>query len=135
MKDDVTKIEITKSDLTTGKPVEGAELVIRDKDGNEIERWTTTKEPHYIEMLAVGVYTLTEITAPNGYEVAETIEFEVKDTAEIQKVDMKDKPVTPSVSSNVPKTGDMTNLTLYIALALVSAAVVAVVLRRKRKIR
>lgn len=135
MKDDVTKIEITKSDLTTGKPVEGAELVIRDKDGNEIERWTTTKEPHYIEMLAVGVYTLTEITAPNGYEVAETIEFEVKDTVEIQKVDMKDKPVTPSVSSNVPKTGDMTNLTLYIALALVSAAVVAVVLRRKREIR
>ena len=98
MKDDVTKLEITKSDITSGEPVIGAELTITDADGNEVAKWTTTKEPYYIEMLPIGTYTLTEVTTPDGYATAETITFEVKDTAEIQKVDMKDAPITVEIS-------------------------------------
>ena len=92
MKDDVTKVEISKQDITTEKELPGAKLIIRDKDGKEIESWTSTKEPHYIEKLPVGKYTLTEITAPKGYDVAETIEFEVKDSPEVVHVKMMDKP-------------------------------------------
>ena len=98
MKDDVTKLEITKSDITNGEPVIGAELTITDAEGKEVAKWTTTKEPYYIEMLPIGTYTLAEVTAPDGYATAETITFEVKDTAEIQKVDMKDAPITVEIS-------------------------------------
>jgi LPXTG-motif cell wall-anchored protein len=98
MKDGVTKVQITKSDITDGKPVIGAELIITDTDGNEIERWTTTEEPHYIEMLPIGTYTLTEITSPSGYATAEAVGFTVEDTGEIQKVDMKDAPITAEIS-------------------------------------
>ena len=92
MKDDITRVEITKTDLTDGKPVIGAELVIKNKEGVEIEKWVTDEKPHYIEKLPVGEYTLTEITAPDGYEKAETVIFSVEDTGEIQHVEMFDSP-------------------------------------------
>ena len=34
--------------------------------------------------------TLREITAPDGYEIAEDVTFTLKDTMEVQKVEMKD---------------------------------------------
>ena len=37
MKDDTTKVSITKYDLTSGKELPGATLQIIDKDGNVIE--------------------------------------------------------------------------------------------------
>ena len=92
MKDDVTKVEISKQDITTEKELPGAKLIIKDKDGKEVESWTSTKEPHMIEKLPVGKYTLTEVTAPKGYDIAETIEFEVTDSPEIVHVKMMDQP-------------------------------------------
>ena len=92
MKDERTKLQITKSDITDGKPVIGAELIIRDSEGKEAARWTTSEIPYYIEMLPVGTYSLTEITAPKGYKKAETIQFTIDDTGVLQKVDMKDAP-------------------------------------------
>ena len=48
-------------------------------------------EEHLIERLTVGeTYTLREELAPYGYLKAEEITFTVEDTAEIQKVEMKD---------------------------------------------
>ena len=94
MKDDVTKIKISKQDITSGKELPGAQLSIKDKDGNEVEKWTSTDQPHYIEMLPIGTYTLTEIAAPSLYMKAEDIQFTVEDTGEIQTVTMKDKPTT-----------------------------------------
>ena len=44
-----------------------------------------------IERLPVGKYTLREETAPYGYKIAKDVEFEVTETAEIQKVSMKDE--------------------------------------------
>ena len=38
---DYTKVEITKSDITDGKPVIGAKLTIFDKDGKEVESWVS----------------------------------------------------------------------------------------------
>ena len=90
MQDDITKVQISKKDLTTKEELPGAELVIKDKDGTEIDRWISTNEPHYVEKMPAGDYTLTEITAPNGYKVAESIDFTVLPTGEIQTVVMKD---------------------------------------------
>ncbi len=43
-----------------------------------------------MEKMPAGDYTLTEITAPNGYKVAESIDFTVLPTGEMQTVVMKD---------------------------------------------
>ena len=94
MKDASTKLKISKEDITTSKELPGAQLVIKDSEGNEIEKWTSSDKPHYIEMLPIGIYTLTETAPPALYMKAEDVQFEVKDTAEIQKVVMLDKPTT-----------------------------------------
>ncbi len=70
---------------------------MKDADGNVIESWVSGQEPHKISLLKPGKYTLTEVTAPKGYEVAEKVEFEVKDTGEIQKVTMYDSPKEETV--------------------------------------
>ena len=90
MRDDTIKVEISKKDLTTMEELPGAELTITDKDGKEIGRWVSTDKPHYIEKLPAGEYTLTEITAPDGYDIAESIRFTVLPTGEVQTVVMKD---------------------------------------------
>ena len=108
MEDDVTKVQISKQDVTTKKELPGAKLQIKDKDGKVIEEWTSTDEVHYIEKLPIGEYTLVETTAPNGYDVAESVDFKVLDTNEIQHVIMYDSPsVTPGGGTNTPKTGDI----------------------------
>ena len=90
MKDDITRVQISKIDITTGKELPGAELVFKDKDGNTVAQWVSEDKPHYIEKLPAGDYTLTEITAPNGYQLAESIAFTVLPTGELQTVIMKD---------------------------------------------
>ena len=99
MKDDHTKVEITKSDITTGEPVIGAELSIYPQNedgtvsGNPFTTWTTTGEPHLVEYIPAGNYVLREVladAADAGYVTAEEVPFTVSDTGEIQKVEMKD---------------------------------------------
>ena len=108
MKDDITRVQISKVDIATGKELPGAELVIKDKDGNMVAQWVSEDKPHYIEKLPAGDYTLTEITAPNGYQLAESIAFTVLPTGELQTVVMKDARIpeeTPheDTPSNTPQ--------------------------------
>lgn len=108
MRDDITRVQISKIDIATGKELPGAELVIKDKDGNTVAQWVSVDKPHYIEKLPAGDYTLTEITAPNGYQLAESIAFTVLPTGELQTVVMKDARIpeeTPheDTPSNTPQ--------------------------------
>ena len=140
MKDDVTKVEISKTDIA-GEELPGAKLTILDENGEVVESWTSTEEPHYIEMLPIGKYTLHEEAAPEGYLVAEDVAFEVKDTSEIQKVVMKDEaepeetPKTPETSTttvDMPKTGDSTPIAaLMISCVLGLAGTIATAVRMK----
>ena len=139
MKDDVTKVLISKQDIA-GKELPGAKLMILDADGKVVESWTSTEEAHYIEMLPIGKYTLREETAPEGYLVAKDVEFEVKDTAEVQKVVMVDeekpKESTPEggkPSKDAPKTGDNTNLLLWLIVLGMSLSGVVVLGRKIKK--
>mgnify|MGYP000249494455 CR=1 FL=1 len=92
-KNQPTTVEITKSDATTGVELDGAYLKVTDKDGNVVDSWTSSKDaPHVIKYLKVGeTYTLHEEFAPHGYLVANDVTFTVKDTGEVQKVEMKDE--------------------------------------------
>lgn len=79
VKDDVTKVSIKKTDITGSKEIAGAKLLLKDKDGNVIESWTSATEAHVFEkkLIAGETYTLVEVTAPSGYEVTENITFTV----------------------------------------------------------
>ena len=90
MKDDVTKTEISKKDISNKKELPGATLEIYDESGRMITSWVSTNKPHYIEKLPIGRYRLVEKKAPSGYGYAEDVVFEIKDTGEIQTVEMLD---------------------------------------------
>jgi len=137
MKDEYSKVEISKTDLTTGKELEGAKLQIIRKDGTVLEEWITDGKPHSVEKLPVNEeLTLREITAPDGYEIAEDVTFTLKDTMEVQKVEMKDArtPEKTTEKTNAPKTGDNQKIWAFVLLALASAgtATGVTVYRRKK---
>ena len=92
MQDDFTKVEISKRDITDGKELPGATLMILDRDGREVATWVSDGTPHRIDKLAPGDYLLIEQAAPAGYQRAEEVRFTVKETGEIQKVVMYDAP-------------------------------------------
>ena len=87
------EIEISKTDITTGEELPGALLIIVH-EGKIVEEWISGETPHTVK-LDEGTYELTEVTAPKGYEVAETIEFTVDENGLVdgEKVEMKDQPV------------------------------------------
>lgn len=83
---------ISKQDVTNGKELPGAHLVVKDYDGNVIKEWVSSTEPTYIE-LEPGIYTLTETIAPDGYILStETITFTVKEDGTVTTVVMYNSP-------------------------------------------
>lgn len=91
-------VEIKKTDLVTGEELEGAELIITDEFGNEIDRWVSTKEAHKVTGLEESkTYTLTEITCPYGYEISESITFTVSKEKDTQLIEMKDMPILKTI--------------------------------------
>ena len=91
-------LEVVKTDLVTGEEIEGAELKVIDEDGNVIDEWTSTKEPHKVVGLEENKkYKLVETIAPYGYEVTEEIEFTVSENKETQRVEMKDMPILQDI--------------------------------------
>lgn len=92
--DDYTKLHVSKRDITNEAEIEGAKLTLNDSDGKVIDSWTSTTEDHVINALAPGKYTLTEERTPHTYDVAESIDFTVEKTGEIQTAVMYDKPIS-----------------------------------------
>ena len=132
-----TKVEVSKKDITNNKELEGASLKVTDKDGKVIDEWVSTKEAHMIKNLEAGkTYTLTEVIAPDGYSIAQSIDFTVADTGDVQKVTMYDELLPASGGS--PKTGDDQNNALFdlsatlAGLAIVIAGMVRSSSRKKK---
>ena len=95
------QVLISKTDVTSGQELAGAELTITDERGNVIDSWTSTDTAHYANGLVEGQkYTLTEKTAPYGYEVANSIVFLVTNDKATQTVVMNDSPILSSVLVN-----------------------------------
>ena len=109
-KNKITKVEISKQDITDSSEIEGAHLVVFEK-GNEaaiVDSWTSNKEKHLIKGLEVGkTYVLRETISPYGYAVAQDIEFTIRDTGDLQKVVMKDELVYGQLKFN--KYGEIFN--------------------------
>lgn len=112
MVDDTTKVRISKQDVTTGEELPGATLQIIDENGNVVEEWVSTNEPHMIEgkLIADKEYTLKEIIAPEGYEITNEIKFTVNADGTVTEVVMYDEhtpdlETPPTVTIDTPNTG------------------------------
>ena len=113
-----TVVHFSKVDKDTGEELPGAVLELYAPDGSLLDTWETTDIPHVIPGLPVSEgYILREVTAPEGFEVAEDVTFNVEDTTEIQTITMEDEktpdqpeePETPDEpdepTPSVPQTG------------------------------
>ena len=100
MYDDTTKVKISKRDITNDEELAGAILQVLDGDGNVVEEWTSTTEPHYIEtVLTAGAsYTLHEIIPADGYVIANDVEFTVNEDGSVNEVIMYDDTTKVHVS-------------------------------------
>lgn len=77
-KNEGTSVFISKRQLTGSDELPGATLRILDKDGKVIREWVSGDHPQEIRGLELDkIYTLVEITAPNGYAIAESIRFKL----------------------------------------------------------
>ena len=87
-----TVVHFSKVDKDTGEELPGAVLELYAPDGSLLDTWETSDIPHVIPGLPVGEgYVLREVTAPDGFEVAEDVTFRVEDTTEIQTITMEDE--------------------------------------------
>lgn len=114
--DDITNsqtvVHFSKVDKETGEELPGAVLELYAPDGSLLDTWETSDFPHVIPGLPVGEgYVLREVEAPDGYEVAGDVTFNVEDTTEIQTITMEDEktpdqPEEPDKPTpDIPQTG------------------------------
>lgn len=134
MVDDTTKVEISKRDITNDAELPGATLQIIDENGTVIEEWVSTNEPHIIEakLIAGKTYTLKETIAPDGYTIANSIEFTVNEDGSVTSVVMYDEPIPDTPDT---PTGDTTSRLPGIAMISAGVALMIFALMRDANIR
>ncbi len=133
MVDDTTKVEISKRDITNDTELPGATLQIIDENGTVIEEWVSTNEPHIIEaqLTAGKTYTLKETIAPDGYIIANSIDFTVNEDGTVNSVVMYDEPVPDTPDT---PTGDTTSRLPGILMIAAGLAVILIAgIGRKKK--
>lgn len=85
-------VKISKTSATTGKEIKGAILTVIEKStGKIVDSWETNGEAHVIRGMDEGTFILREKRAAFGYVVAADVEFEVKDSVPVTKVNMIDE--------------------------------------------
>lgn len=110
---DKYKVKISKQDITTKAELPGATLIVKNSKGEEIDRWVSGTEPHYLE-LEKGEYTLVEIQAPSGYDLSyEVIKFSVGDSGEVETT-------VVMYNSKTPDTADR-NIVFFVSIMVLGA--------------
>ena len=104
---DVIDKQVTVSKIgSDDSKVIGAELAVYDTDGNIVDTWITDGKEHAISGLVEGqAYVLVELSAPDGYYVADNISFEVTEDKETQVITMIDTVAEVESITSLPKTG------------------------------
>lgn len=105
-KDKPTETYLIKKDISTGEEISGGTYRVEDKEGNVIDKWTGTGEAHKITGLIQGeTYLFIEEIAPDGYTIAEEVEFTVNEDGNPTYVEMKDDYIKLELSKQDIITG------------------------------
>ena len=168
MTDQEILVKVAKKDENSGKHLEQAELAVKDANGKIL--YTFTSKGKDVSLPAkiftapqdekYTYYTLTEVKAPEGYELAKDIRFAIDKNgtlyirnakgnykkAKKSLLTMYDTPIitsstttttTTGTGNKVPKTGDQTPLGLLLALCGISfvgmGSAFTTLLRRRRR--
>ena len=108
MKDKPTKQEFKKTSFATSEELAGATLVVKDRTGYIVDKWVSDGTPHTIQgkLNAEETYTLEELYAPDGYYLANSINFTIPKIGEdIQKIEMKDEVIDLRIKKTDVATG------------------------------
>ena len=163
--DEVTKLSVSKLDYTNHEFVTGAKMQILEKSsGKIVAEWTTGDSAESFERkLNVDTsYILREVSAPEGYDLAEDTEFiidaygilsiisgpdaeKTSDTAlRIYDKKLGVTKVTKNTKENhnqkfvdvvkTVKTGDTAQIGLFAILSIAAIVVVIIVLRRRKNL-
>ncbi len=127
------KLELTKLDVSTGKPLPNAGFRIKDAEGNTVVEGYTDEHGIARFTLGYGEYTYEEFSAPEGYLLDTTPHaFAITVEGQIIKAEMTNERIpTPEI----PQTGDGSNLTLWLGLGGIALGALAAcgILYFKRK--
>ena len=144
-------VRVNKVDVDDGKALSGAKLQILDKDGKVVEEWVSDGKAHEIKGLNSGeTYTLHEVTAPDGYTVAQDETFSIDENGEVTysgtmaedgTLLLKDKKVTEdektsskdSGSYDNTGTGDNSHTVLWTTILLMACAALLLTVKRVKK--
>ena len=108
------ELELTKLDISTGKPLPNAGFRIKDAEGNTVVESYTDENGIARFTLGYGEYTYEEFSAPEGYLLDTTPHaFSISEDGQIVRAEMTNERVpTPEI----PQTGDSSGLTLWLGL-------------------
>lgn len=127
------ELELTKLDVSTGKPLPNAGFRIKDAEGNTVVEGYTDEHGIARFTLGYGEYTYEEFSAPEGYLLDTTPHaFAITVEGQIVKAEMMNERIpTPEI----PQTGDSSNLTLWLGLGGIALGALAAcgILYFKRK--
>jgi LPXTG-motif cell wall-anchored protein len=115
-------VKLIKTDKDTDKTLAGAEFELYDPDGNLIGTYTTDENGELlIENLPYGFgYKLIETKAPNGYKLGKVeLTFDITENGVTVELTAENEVIPPPDN---PKTGDDSNMTLWLILMGVSVA-------------
>lgn len=145
------KVYVNKVDASGGQSLAGAKMVVKNGAGEIIYSFVSQNQPVLLpsEIFTapkpgeMSYYTLAELEAPTGYEVAADMGFAIDSTGQLYirnekgeyvlsggaELVMKDQPSPGApgqpgngITTTVPKTGDNTPLSMLIAFCIIGLA-------------
>ena len=112
-------VNIVKVDASTGNPLAGAVLVLKNSTGEEIRRFTTTTEPEVFTDLPNGTYTVEEISAPAGYQRSSEVKsFTITDQNLSHQVIFENYPEVP-----VPDTASSSLIITLLGIVIIGTGI------------
>ncbi|HIT10132.1 MAG TPA: Cys-Gln thioester bond-forming surface protein [Candidatus Onthousia faecigallinarum] len=102
------KVTILKVDQSTGNPLAGAHLVVKNAAGEVVADFVTTEDNYVINGISDGDYTIEEVEAPKGYQLAtEVYKFTISDdtpnvSVTVENIPEVEVPFTGSNNSMIP---------------------------------
>ena len=103
-------VNIIKVDQSTGEPLAGAVIVVKNSNGQEVARFTTTKDPYVLTGLKDGTYTVEEVSAPSGYQKSNEVYSFTLDAEHVShQITIENAPIV-----EVPNTGVASSILLVI---------------------